>query len=77
MNHEKSIEVDNACANLAMKHNLLYLSAYQLIRREIQAESELGKALNLSKRKKVMDFSAAENQADPFDEANFSAVHFD
>ena len=42
VNHEKRIEVDTACSNLAIKYNLLYLSVYQLIRKEILAETELG-----------------------------------
>lgn len=31
VNHEKRIEVDTACSNLAIKYNMLYLSVYQLI----------------------------------------------
>jgi len=30
--HEKRIDVDTACSNLAIKYNLLYISVYQLIR---------------------------------------------
>mmetsp|Transcript_15594 Transcript_15594/g.19612 ORF Transcript_15594/g.19612 Transcript_15594/m.19612 type:complete len:254 (+) Transcript_15594:1854-2615(+) len=45
VNHEKRIDVDTACSNLAIKYNMLYMSVYQLIRSEITAETELGRAL--------------------------------
>ena len=45
MNHEKRIDVDTACSNLAIKYNMLYLSVYQLIRSEILAQTQLGVAL--------------------------------
>ena len=56
VNHEKRIEVDTACSNLAIKYNMLYLSVYQLIRKEILAETDLGVALKNSKREKELDF---------------------
>jgi len=28
VNHEKRLSVDTTCANLAIKYNMLYLSAY-------------------------------------------------
>lgn len=31
VNHEKRIDVDTACSNLAIKYNMLYMSVYQLI----------------------------------------------
>ena len=37
VNHEKRIDVDTACSNLAIKYNLLYMSVYQLIKQEINA----------------------------------------
>ena len=32
VNHEKRLGVDTTCANLAIKYNMVYLSAYQVIR---------------------------------------------
>lgn len=52
VNHEKRIEVDTACSNLAIKYNMLYMSVYQLIKREICAGTDLGKALAKSKSEK-------------------------
>ena len=77
VNHEKRIEVDTACSNLAIKYNMLYLSVYQLIRKEILAETDLGVALKNSKREKELDFGHVTKQVDPFQEAEYSAVHFD
>lgn len=77
VNHEKRIEVDTACSNLAIKYNMLYMSVYQLIKQEICAETELGRALVASKRQKVLDFGAVAKDVDPFEEAEYSAVHFD
>ena len=31
VNHEKRIDVDTACSNLAIKYNMYYMSVYQLI----------------------------------------------
>lgn len=78
VNHEKRINVDTACSNLAIKYNMLYMSVYQLIKNEICAETELGLALCQSKREKAMSFGASSAEAeDPFDEAAYSAVHYD
>lgn len=75
--HEKRIEVDTACSNLAIKYNLLYLSVYQLIRQEILAETELGRALVSSKRVKNIEFGPTAKTVDPYEEREYSAVHFD
>lgn len=77
VNHEKRIEVDTACSNLAIKYNMMYISVYQLIKNEICAETELGRALANSKREKGLDFGPVARTTDPFEEAEFSAVHFD
>ena len=45
INHEKRLGVDVTCANLAIKFNLLYISAYQLIRQHIEGQTEWGKKL--------------------------------
>ena len=76
VSHEKRIDVDVACSNLAIKYNMLYMSVYQLIRQEIIAETDLGRALLQSKREKELQFGHVK-QSDQFDERSFSAVHFD
>ena len=58
VNHEKRIDVDTACSNLAIKYNMLYLSVYQLIRSEIMAQTQLGIALEHSRRQKQINFGA-------------------
>jgi hypothetical protein len=32
INHENRLQVDTACANLAIKYNMLYVSVFQLIK---------------------------------------------
>ena len=75
--HEKRIDVDTACSNLAIKYNLLYLSVYQLIRQEVLAQTELGRALAESKRAKSMDFGPVVKNVDPYEEREYSAVNYD
>ena len=77
VNHEKRIEVDTACSNLAIKYNLLYLSVYQLIKHEVCAETDLGRALVNSKREKDIEFGPVAKNIDPFSERQYSAVHYD
>ena len=72
VNHETRLPVDTACANLAIKYGMLYLSVHQLIKKEIQADTALGQALSASKSLKSLN-SAKE---DEFDEYKYSAVHF-
>lgn len=47
--HEPKLTVDNTCANLSLKYNMLYISAYQLIRDEIEKNSESGQKLVATK----------------------------
>lgn len=68
VNHEKRIEVDTACSNLAIKYNMMYISVYQLIKNEICAETELGRALSDSRRQKGLDFGPVAKSVDPFQE---------
>lgn len=77
VNHEKRLEVDVACSNLAIKYNMLYVSVYQLIKQEIEAETELGRCLVQSKRTKILDFGPQVKNVDPFEEKIYSAVHYD
>ena len=73
VNHESRLCVDTACANLAIKYNMLFLSVYQLIKKEIESNTAIGKALAASKSLKVVNL---EQSKDEFDEAKYSAVHF-
>ena len=72
VNHESRLPVDTACANLAIKYGMLYLSVHQLIKKEIEADTALGQALSASRSQKSLN-SAKE---DEFDEYKYSAVHF-
>ena len=42
VNHESRLSVDTACANLAIKYNMLYMSVYQLIKKEIETNTACG-----------------------------------
>lgn len=39
VNHEKQLNVDNSCANLAIKYNMIYVSAYQVIKQHIEGKT--------------------------------------
>lgn len=45
VNHEKKLAVDTVCANLALKYNMLYISAYQLIKKHIECDTKWGQEL--------------------------------
>ena len=55
---------------------MLYMSVYQLIKREILAETDLGRALEQSRRDKELNFGRG-TITDPFEEGKYSAAHFD
>ena len=74
VNHDKRIDVDTTCSNLAIKYNMLYISVYQLIRSEIQAATELGRALVQSRSNKPV--SCLKVADDQFEEACYSASQF-
>jgi len=75
VNHEKSLGVDNTCANLAIKYNMIYISAYQVIKQHIQGKTEWGQKLLANQRPRGIVDSL--KVRDDFQEANFSPVHFD
>ena len=77
VNHERRFSVDTACSNLAIKYNLIYMSVYQLIKKEVLAQTPLGRALEASNRPKGLDFGPVIVKSDPFDEHKWSAAHFD
>lgn len=45
LNHEKRLGVDTTCANLAIKFNMIYISAYQIIQQNIKNNTDWGKLL--------------------------------
>ena len=75
VNHEKKLGVDTTCANLAIKYNMIYISAYQVIKEHIEKNTERGKKLVESKKAKLIDASLVGR--DEFKEAEYSPVHFD
>lgn len=79
VNHEKRLDVDTVCSNLAIKYNFLYLSVHQLIREHIQNKTAVGQALLASKKPKALNDSArlAEGAEDEYEEAEYSAAHWD
>lgn len=74
MNHEKSIQVDSVCANAAIKHNMLYISVYQLIKDHICKKTEWGQKLQASRKARDL---IPEIACEGGDEAMYSAVHYD
>lgn len=45
VNHEKRLGIDTTCSNLAIKWNMIYISAYQLIKQHITQQTEWGHKL--------------------------------
>lgn len=72
VNHESRLSVDTACANLAIKYGMLYLSVYQLIKKEIESDTPMGQALEASRSQK----SFTSGKEGEFEEHKYSAVHF-
>ena len=77
INHEKRIDVDTACSNLAIKYNMLYISVYQLIRAAIEGNTEAGRALLATKRTVALNFGPQVKSVDPYNEKTYSALNFD
>lgn len=75
INHEKRLAIDTVCANLAIKYNMLYISAYQVIAEHVQNKTKWGQMLNNSKRNKDLTFK--EDDKDEFKEAEFSPSLYD
>ena len=75
VNHEKDLPVDTSCSNLAIKHNLIYISVYQLIKEHIEKESEWGKKLCATRKPKVLNIQS--RAQDEFKELEFSPAHFE
>jgi len=49
VNHLKSLPVDTPCANIAIKYNMVYISAYQVIKHHVTQATEWGKKLNATR----------------------------
>jgi adenylate kinase family enzyme len=75
VNHEKRLGVDTTCANLAIKYNMVYLSAYQVIRQHIEDKTEFGRRLLATKKPKEIVLHT--QTKDEFAELEYSAAHFD
>lgn len=76
LNHEKRLTVDTTCSNIAIKYNMLYISVYQTIREHILGNTSMGKQLLASKKPKLLS-NISEELSDPYEETQYSAVHFD
>ena len=57
MNHEKRLGIDNTCSNLAIKYNMIYISAYQLIKHHITSQTEWGSKLQAVQRTKEINLT--------------------
>lgn len=75
VNHEKRLGVDTTCSNLALKYTMIYVSVYQLIRQHISEGTAFGKRLQATKKPRAIVLNT--QTKDEFDEAEFSAAHFD
>jgi len=52
VNHEKRLGIDTTCSNLAIKYNMIYISAYQLIKQHITQKTDWGMKLLAVQRTK-------------------------
>ena len=73
--HDKRFVSDTPCSNLAIKYNMMYLCAHQIIREEVRGETEIGKKLRATKKPKSVNMYGIEN--DEFEENEYSATHYD
>lgn len=75
VNHEKRLGIDTTCSNLAVKYQMIYISAYQLIRQHIQGNTPWGIKLNACRRMKPINLTS--QVRDEFNEAEYSPAHYD
>lgn len=75
INHDKRLASDTTCANLAIKYNLIYISVYQLIRKHIEGNTSFGHQLLATKKPRAIKINS--QTKDEFQEADYSAIHFD
>jgi hypothetical protein len=70
VNHDQTLNTHTTCCNLSLKHNMLYLSVYQVIKEQIASDTEFGRKLLLTKRDKKLDLN--ERVKDEFEEGQYS-----
>jgi len=75
VNHVKSLPVDTTCANVAIKYNMVYISAYQVLKHHVQSNTEWGKKLTATRCTK--EISPDLMVRDEFNEAMYSPIHYD
>ena len=73
VNHEQTISVDNTCSNLASKYNMIYISAYQVIKHHITNKTEWGQKLQCNRKERGVVLQ----KVDEHHEHIYSPVHFD
>jgi hypothetical protein len=76
VNHEKSLDIDTVSSNLAIKYNMIYVSAYQVIAEHIKNNSKWGQLLMASKRTNE-PIKFAEGVSDSFNEAEYCVSLYD
>jgi hypothetical protein len=74
VNHEKRLGIDTTCANLSIKYNMIYISAYQLIQKNIEGNTAWGQRLLDAKLNKEISINT--QVTDEFKELEYSPVHF-
>lgn len=75
VNHDKALDVDTICANLALKYNMLYISAYQVIADHVQKKTKWGELLSSTKR--IPTVANQEDGEDLFNESTYSPALYD
>lgn len=75
VNHEKRLSIDTECANLAIKYNMIYLSACQVIAQHVQGKTKWGELLTAGKRKNCIKFEGGVD--DQFNESEFAPSLYD
>jgi hypothetical protein len=75
VNHEKRLGIDTTCSNLALKYNMIYISAYQLIKNHITNGTDWGQKLVACQKNKEIQLTT--QVRDEFNEHEYSPVHFD
>lgn len=75
VNHEKSVPVDSVCSNVAIKYNMLYISAYQVIKKHILDKDEWGQKLEANRKNR--ELIQQMHMRDEHEEYLYSPVHFE
>lgn len=75
VNHVKSLPVDTPCANIAIKYNMVYISAYQVLKEHIMKNTEWGRRISATRSNKEISMDLMVR--DEFNEAMYSPIHYD